>query len=113
MPEGYRQAKSLARSWEEGWQEAGLEIRTPEPVVRLPVVHVQVRATAAVFWPQGEPMPTHYKRQRALPCQSCRRVRLDDGGQAVVTERTDPVLNVARLRCKACGAPQKLPILDI
>ncbi len=61
----------------------------------------------ARFWPDGEPMPTAFKRQALQPCPECRRVLMDDGGRAVAVASS--AKDMAYFRCKVCGARWKLP----
>lgn len=65
------------------------------------------------FWPEDRPMPTRYVKSRArlIPCPSCRRLLLDDMGQAVVT--TSSGRDVAWLRCRACQHRFSLPVEEV
>lgn len=62
----------------------------------------QARWRELRFWPEDKPMPETYDRRRPPPCPACRRVRLDDLGQAVARRAEER--GTAYLHCKACGA---------
>lgn len=61
------------------------------------------------FWPEGEKLPAvHVKPlRRLLPCQKCRRVLLDDGGQALACQSSG---EISWWRCRACGHLSKYPV---
>ena len=92
-----------------------------EPEVTIPAVPtLSERAAMSAppapdrrFWPAGVPLPTEYRKARrnTLPCPKCRRVLLDDGGQAVVC--TSSGSGVAFFRCKACGERWKLGVKEV
>ena len=62
------------------------------------------------FWPKGEPMPGSYRKMRRepMPCPKCRRVRLDDLGQAVLV--TNSGCGLAWFRCRGCDHRWSLPV---
>ena len=60
-------------------------------------------------WPLEATLPRTYIKRRLLPCVRCRRILLDDGGQAVATTGI-PRGDVAYLRCRGCGARWSLPV---
>jgi len=65
------------------------------------------------YWPASQPLPTAWpkvRRQRP-PCPKCRRILLEDGGQAVVV--TTSGHEVAFFRCKACGKRWQLPVKEV
>ena len=59
-----------------------------------------------IYWPEKKDLPKVYKRGRPTPCAKCRRLRLDDFGQAVVVMSSRGYL--CYLRCKGCGHRFKL-----
>ena len=60
------------------------------------------------IWDKDIDMPTLYDKDRILhPCQKCRRMRLDNGGQAVGIHARDE--KGVFMRCKACGHVFELP----
>ena len=80
-----------------------------------PVEHEDVEIESSVperddryVWPDGKPLPATYLKLRPLPCPKCRRVRMDDMGQAVSTRAVNT--GVAYLRCRICEHTWKLPI---
>lgn len=83
-------------------------IQAPPEVTHRPLPEVVARP--GLLWPEKEPMPTYYRKPRALPCPSCRRVRLDCGGQACVTQRVG--VGLAYLRCRQCSHRWSLPVED-
>ena len=60
------------------------------------------------FWPQDLEMPAEYLPSRRIyPCPSCKRVRLDDGGQNTIIKARDEK-NVF-MTCKTCNFKWSLP----
>jgi hypothetical protein len=53
------------------------------------------------FWPEGKPFPRTYQKRPQVPCPQCRRILLDDLGQAVVCKCT--ANGKAYLECRGCG----------
>lgn len=70
----------------------------------LPVEHQElpVQHRMGRFWPEGEPLPTTYKKhvRRAMPCPKCRRVLTDVGGQAAICRSSGA--DMAYFQCKVC-----------
>lgn len=62
------------------------------------------------FWPADTPLPTVYVKPapRQIPCRACRRVLLDDLGQAVVC--TSSREDVAYFLCRGCGERFKMMV---
>jgi len=62
------------------------------------------------FWPKGVPFPDSVVklRPRFIPCPHCRRVRLDNGGQAVAVTSSGP--DIVWFRCRACDTRFKLAV---
>lgn len=58
-----------------------------------------------IHWPEKKPLPRVYRRGKITPCEKCRRLRLDDFGQAVVvmSSRAYAHYYLYYLRCKSCG----------
>lgn len=85
MPEGYRNAPSLAKAWEEGWQAGEQATRVPPKIrVQEPVVRTQVSPDRV--------------RKLQEPCPNCGRTVLSDGlSRAVV------VSHQGVLQCRGCG----------
>lgn len=88
--------------------------RNPAPQIQEPLVETMsppIETPDRRFWPEDTPMPeTWVKVRRALPCRKCRRVLLDDNGQAVVC--ISSANQLAWFRCRACGHRFKLPVQD-
>lgn len=95
-----------------------LGIKYQEPPVITPEVSIQTRETPSpqktgnkngrYHWPEGKPMPDTYSKN-IQPCPNCRRVLLDNMGQAVVLRSTRDGL--AYFRCRACGHRWKLQVV--
>lgn len=63
------------------------------------------------YWPEHEPLPVVWmkaRRQRLLPCPKCKRVTLDNMGQAAACTHSGNGL--AYFRCRACGHRWKLSV---
>lgn len=60
-----------------------------------------------VTWPESEPMPMAYIKQR-IPCPECRALVLPDGRKAVKVVQSGE--ETAYLRCLACGHRWQLPV---
>lgn len=76
----------------------------------LGVQHREVELTKRVrprHWPDDTPMPEYYYKQ-TIPCPYCRRVLLDEGGQAVVC--TCSREHEAWFRCRGCGSGFAMPV---
>lgn len=88
------------------------EPRHQEPPVSTQEVPMETRRGRR-FWPSDQPLPTHYvkARRRLLPCPACRRIGLENGGQAVVC--TSSGHDVAAFRCKACGHTWQMPVREV
>lgn len=93
------------KEWIAGWDSAAGEarithqeaqIRTPEVVVSMP----------GSMWPEGEPLPTVYKKPRPHPCPQCRLVYLPGRQQAVLVKTLRD--GCAFLWCRGCGHRYKL-----
>jgi len=67
------------------------------------------RIDASRLWPEGDTLPTTYQPRPKLPCPHCRRVLMDNGGQAVVAASVGQ--ETAFLRCKSCGHRWQLPVV--
>lgn len=63
---------------------------------------------ARCFWPEGEKLPRSHRRATRQPCRKCRRIFMDNGGQAVVLRQSTDKL--ADFRCKVCGETFSLPV---
>lgn len=106
-PFGDYPGKVFRTAWLEGWK-AG----TPAPPPRPAVVTRQVAVTRpGNFLPPGAQLPTHYLKTSPVPCPKCRRILLDDSGQAVLQRYTFG--DIVTLLCQACGHSWRLPILTI
>jgi len=72
-----------------------------------------VQLHLATHWPKDKPLPTHKvtHRREPMPCPKCRRIRLDDGGQATVATTTEKL--IAWFRCRACGHRFCMPIKEL
>lgn len=70
---------------------------------RLPRAPETAGPSTGCFWPAGKPMPKTWHRapRQSLPCPKCRRLLLDDRGQAVVCASSGT--DIAYFRCRACG----------
>jgi len=107
-------------------EEENLELRksggggevsgTPSGDVRVSDTALRVGETSAPvledrrYWPRGKRMPRVIKKRRRelVPCPNCRRVLLDDMGQAVVCTSSGD--DVAWFRCRACEHRFKLGV---
>lgn len=78
-----------------------------EPPVTHQEAAVETRTPPGLFYPKGKALPGTYIKRR-VPCPNCRRLLLDDRGQAVVTQSIQG--DLAYLRCRACGHRWKLPV---
>lgn len=60
------------------------------------------------LWPADKPLPEYHVKRRPMPCPACRRVYLDNGGQAVacMSSRED----TAWFRCRDCGHRFEMPV---
>lgn len=82
------------------------------PVAQVPPIQYAVPPIRdRRFWPEDDPLPDHYVKLRARrnPCPKCRRLLLDDGGQATCctsSARGDR----SYFRCKSCGHRWSLPV---
>lgn len=88
---------------------AAVGITHADPEVTYPVAPELSTRCDRHFWPAGEPLPTELVASRAnmQPCPKCRRVLLDNGGQAVrVTSRPK---GLRWFKCISCGETWKLP----
>ncbi|HUW31238.1 MAG TPA: hypothetical protein VM223_06465 [Planctomycetota bacterium] len=65
------------------------------------------------FWPKDKPMPAAFRKVRRefLPCKRCRRILLDDGGQAVIVTSSGDKL--VALRCRSCNHTFQLPVEEV
>jgi len=61
-------------------------------------------------WPKSKKLPQFVvkARRRPQPCPRCRRLRLDDGGQAVIC--TSSRQDIAWFRCQNCRHRWSLPV---
>ena len=89
-----------------------IEVRRGEERLRLRAIEAQSEPAPepapGQVWPSDRPLPTHYLKPQPLPCSACRRVRMPDGAQAVVTMALRET--IVYLRCKACGHRYAMPI---
>jgi len=77
------------------------------PVNREKELPVQERTEDKRFYPADKPLPTSIKTtKRYNPCPNCRRVLMDDLGQACIV--TSSPKGIAFLRCKSCGHRWKM-----
>ena len=86
-----------------------LTVQDP-PIATQDVVLTTRRLTR---WPKDRELPQyHVKSRRVQPCRSptCRRLLLDNGGQAVVC--TSSGHEIAWFRCRACGHRFCLPVKE-
>lgn|SRR3990167_1261010 len=103
--------QTLRKVWVQGWEEAAPPVvRVQEPVVKVAEIQVHHRSLSPrYFWAEDKPLPETYIRQkRTDPCQLCRRVLADDGGQAVLLKTTNK--GVAYFRCRHCRGEFKLRV---
>lgn len=101
------------RAWQIGWDSLG-------PLTNVHIsapAGVQCRVTASVgahFVPAGadlNSMLVYWKPQKALvPCPECRRLQLDSGSQACVSNGDHG--GVAFMRCRACNHTFKVPVKE-
>lgn len=92
-------AKSLQDHWLAGWRETLPAIQAAE--VAPPVPQAE---DARHFWPEGEPLPSVYRRSY-VPCKWCRRTQLPDGSQAVRLMNTGFDGKMAYFQCSALECP--------
>lgn len=120
LPDYAGARRSLATSWQAGWDDAATEARDAaqerreaERARRAPEAPRALHPLA--MWPADRPMPTVYRRP-PIPCLNCRRLLTDDGGRAVLVRSVSKGL--AYFRCRCCGhggagRPQfKLPVAE-
>ena len=60
------------------------------------------------YWPKDKPLPKKHRRATRQPCRKCRRVFMDNGGQAVV--HTQSGKEISYFRCKCCGEKFSVPV---
>jgi len=102
-----RRARRVER---EGKKKAELVVEYHEITIESQDLPERLRGHAASFvWPEGQPLPGFYLKPQPVPCSRCRRLRLDDGAQAVILLSIS-CQEVAYLRCKACGHRFALPV---
>jgi hypothetical protein len=102
MQPEYSAHRPLARAWLDGW-------RAPAPAIVHQPGGAQARPLhPSAVWPADKPLPTTYPRRRSTPCQLCRRLLTDHGGQAVTVRAIAG--DVAYLSCRHCGEDFKLPV---
>jgi hypothetical protein len=96
----------------------GVPPRTQEPRVEVRDVPVENHTPACgqdgrpQTWPEDQPLPEFHDAARVQPCPACRRLRLQDGGQAVAVSTSGYAGENPRLahyRCRACGHRWCLP----
>ena len=93
-----------------------LEVHTPPVVSQVqPVETVDVVTDSFTlrFWPGDVAMPRTYKRRRPLPCPYCRRVRFDNGRQAVKVASGGPGGACVYLECMACNKRWSAPVVEV
>ena len=91
----------------------GLHVAEPAVSTQEPAVSRETSdklREGRLYWPADKELPSVFRKQRRelVPCAKCRRVRLDNGGQAVVC--TSSGVDLAWFRCKICGARWKLGV---
>jgi hypothetical protein len=103
-PFGDYPSKSRADAWFRGFDY--VEVKAPEPVVRVKTPEVNVRK----FWPEDKALPEKYMRVPGPPCQKCRAIELPapSRSQAVVVLGQNH--GFAYLWCRACQHKFKLPM---
>ena len=95
----------MSRQQQQNQQRAAQRIQSQQPPIQAPGQVIETREPDRRFWPEGKPMPEYYERPRQ-PCPECKRVALDDGGQAVALAQSGK--DVVYLRCKSCGHRWKM-----
>ena len=88
------------------------------PTILEPRVEVQAvpplseRDGPLRFWPLDVALPAGYVKshRRRVPCRGCRRLFMDDGGQAVVCTHSRD--EIAYFRCKECGHRFSMPVVE-
>ena len=100
-PSGIKGDKLAVENAEGPIEEADVRIEHGRP---------SIYAADPRFWPAWEPLPTEWRKARRQrpACPRCRRLQLDDGGQAVVVMSSGG--DVAFFRCKACEHRWQLPV---
>lgn len=90
----------------------GRRIQTHDPPIEAHAPPVETPEDDGRFWPAGQDMPTRWIKlsRRRLPCPKCRRLFLDDGGQAVGCLSSGG--EVAYFRCRACDHTFALPVVE-
>jgi hypothetical protein len=95
-------------------QPPSMPLDYQRPVVETQAVEVQERQNKfsgpPYAWPTDDPLPDVFVkvRRKLQPCPACRRVRMDDLGQAAVC--THSGMDVVFFRCRLCGHRWKLAV---
>jgi hypothetical protein len=86
-----------------------MSIEVQESPVHTQSIPVHLRDQMERFvWPDDKPLPQYHQKREPMPCPACRRVRLDDLGQATVCNHSGG--EVAWYRCKSCGHRWQMPV---
>lgn len=118
LPDYAGSRKSLAASWQAGWDDVGAELAAARRKLDVSKARVVEPAQPPLLhplavWPKDKPLPSEYVRP-PIPCLECRRLLDDTGGRAVVLRTINS--GIAYFRCRCCGhggpgrAPFKLPV---
>lgn len=114
QPNPMHPAKTIAESRPKHLADSGTRVVSdgPTQVRGEPVPHALGRHLDQrhpnTFWPEGVPLPATYQKRPLVPCRKCRRLLLDDLGQAVVCKCT--ANGKAYLECRACGEKFELAV---
>lgn len=95
----------MAKWKQQAYGQKRPDIRNQEPPIGTQKAPIEERSR---FWPDDKPVPETFRRHTVYPCPECRRVRLDNGGQAVVVRCLSD--EFAYLTCRGCGHQWKLEI---
>lgn len=89
-------------------QQSGPAIQTQTPRIEAQEVEID-----RYFWPKDKPLPKEYAKapRQIVPCPKCRRIFLDNMGQAVACKSSGA--DVAYFQCKACDHSFKLAVREI
>ena len=118
----YKDVRATGRPAQAG--AVGRPIHTMDPVMehqKPPIENQTPAVTPGVpdeltgdrrFWPPDKPMPGFWPKTRRIlnPCPACKRILLDNGGQASIC--TSSGNDVAFFKCKACGHNWQLGIRE-